>query len=69
MSRLVLGRKMGERILLDNGVEVFVISIRGEKCRLAISASPEVRIFRDEIAPPEILALFEPGQADQPKVA
>lgn len=47
---LVLGRKAGESItLIDQGVEVVVVSIAGDKCRIGIVAPDEVCIIRTEI--------------------
>jgi carbon storage regulator len=46
---LVLSRKAKESIVIDGNVTVTVVSIAGNKVRLAISAPPEVRIDREEI--------------------
>lgn len=46
---LVLTRKAKESIIIDGNVTVTVVSITGNKVRLAISAPPDVRIDREEI--------------------
>jgi carbon storage regulator len=47
---LVLGRKVGERILVPQcGLSVTVVAIKGKTVRLAISAPDEIEIFREEI--------------------
>jgi len=47
---LVLGRKAGESITLpDLNVEIAVVSITGDKCRLGIVAPDDVSIVRTEI--------------------
>ncbi len=48
---LVLTRKIGESILIDGGIEVCVVSIRGGRVRLGIAAPPKVAIKRDELSP------------------
>ena len=46
---LVLTRKLGQSIIIGDGVEVQVLSVAGEKARLGITAPPEVSIFRSEV--------------------
>lgn len=47
---LVLGRKAGESITLPGqGIEVVVVSIVGDKCRIGIVAPDDVSIVRTEI--------------------
>jgi len=46
---LVLTRKIKESIVIGGDVTVIVVSIVGNKVRLAISAPPEVRVDREEI--------------------
>jgi carbon storage regulator len=54
---LVLSRKEGEQIVIDQDIVVEVIQIRGHRARLGIEAPREKRILRKEIAnrllPPE----------------
>jgi carbon storage regulator len=47
---LVLSRKIGERIVIEPGIEIEVVEVRGGKVRLGIEAPQEVRIYRSEIA-------------------
>jgi len=47
---LVLSRKIGERILIEPGIEIAVVDVRGGKVRIGIEAPDSVRIRRDEIA-------------------
>ena len=49
---LVLTRKAGERLLIGDAVAVTVVSVRGGKVRLGVSAPPEVRVDRAEVRPP-----------------
>jgi carbon storage regulator len=46
---LVLTRRIGEEIVIDNRIRVTVVSIDGGKVRLGISAPPEVRVDRQEV--------------------
>lgn len=48
---LVLSHKIGERIVIEPGIEIAVVEVRGGKVRLGIQAPESVRIFREEIAP------------------
>jgi carbon storage regulator len=47
---LVLARKIGERILIGEEVEVTIISVRGDQVRIGIAAPAEVNICRAELA-------------------
>lgn len=51
---LVLSRKIGERIVIEPGIEIAIVDVRGGKVRLGIQAPEDVRIFREEIAPPSL---------------
>jgi carbon storage regulator len=46
---LVLTRRIGEEIVIDNNIRVTIVSIDGGKVRVGISAPPEVRVDRQEI--------------------
>jgi len=46
---LALTRKVGERIVIGDSIEVTVISIKGDSIRLAIEAPKDVKIYRGEI--------------------
>lgn len=47
---LVLSRKRGQTILINNEIEIFVSSIDGETVKLGISAPADVSILRKELA-------------------
>ena len=47
---LVLSRKIGERIVIEPGIEIAVVEIRGGKVRLGIEAPRDVSIRRSELA-------------------
>lgn len=47
---LILARRPGQRVTLDGGITVEVLSVRGEKVRLGFTAPPEITILREERA-------------------
>ena len=46
---LVLTRRVGEVIVIDNDIRVSIVSVRGERVRLGISAPKLVQVDREEI--------------------
>jgi carbon storage regulator len=56
---LVLSRRLGEKIIIDDVIEVTVIAIQGHKVRLGISAPLHVPVDRAEIH--ERRSQFEPN--------
>jgi carbon storage regulator len=46
---LVLTRRIGEEIVINDNIRVTVVSIEGGKVRLGIAAPPEVRVDRQEV--------------------
>jgi carbon storage regulator len=44
---LVLSRKLGERIVIDGGIVVTVVQIKGNQVRIALDAPPHVGISRE----------------------
>ena len=46
---LVLSRKLNETVVVNGNIEVKIVSIRGDKVRIAIAAPDDVRIMRSEL--------------------
>ena len=46
---LVLTRKRGEQIIVNNDITIEVVEIRGDKVRIGVKAPKEVSIHRLEI--------------------
>ncbi len=46
---LVLSRKTGEGITLDQNVEIKILAIEGDRVRIGINAPIEMRIYRNEL--------------------
>jgi carbon storage regulator len=45
---LVLSRKVGERILVpDSNIAPTVVSVKGNRIRLGVSAPADVRVYRE----------------------
>ena len=48
---LVLSRKKNQAIVIDGQITIEVLKVKGNTIRLGITAPPEVRILRGELAP------------------
>ena len=46
---LVLTRKSGQKLIIDNEIEVTILETRGESVKLGIKAPRHVTIYREEI--------------------
>ena len=46
---LVLTRKLGESITIDDHIKIRIEKIRGKQVRLGIEAPKETRIYREEV--------------------
>lgn len=46
---LVLGRKKGESIIIDNDIEIIVTAIEGDTIKLGFKAPKHITIHRKEI--------------------
>ena len=46
---LVLTRKIGESIAIDDHIKIVVVQIKGKQVRLGIKAPQETKIHREEI--------------------
>lgn len=46
---LVLSRKKGQQIIIEGGITITVVEIRGEKVRIGIEAPKEIKVDRKEI--------------------
>ena len=57
---LVLSRKKNESIVIEGGIKIVVVEIRGDKVRLGIEAPKETAVFRNEV--------FEAIQRSKPRM-
>ncbi len=46
---LVLTRKLGETIAIDDDIKIVVVQIKGKQVRLGIEAPRETKIHREEV--------------------
>jgi len=46
---LVLTRKVGEKIVIDNRIVIQVLEVKGNRIRLGIESPPGVPIWREEL--------------------
>lgn len=45
---LVLSRKLGEKIVIGDGIELMVVAVNGNRVKLGIAAPQSCRIVRSE---------------------
>lgn len=48
---LVLSRKLGEKIVIGEGIVLTVVKVDRNQVRLGVEAPADVPVFREEIAP------------------
>jgi carbon storage regulator len=46
---LILSRKKGESIIINNNIEIVITSIEGDQVKLGINAPSDIDIFRKEV--------------------
>jgi len=46
---LVLGRRVGEGVMIGHNIKVTVLVVAGDKVRIGIDAPPEVEVHREEV--------------------
>jgi len=46
---LVLTRRLGEKIVIDENIVIEIVEIRSNQVRIGISAPKEISIHRDEV--------------------
>ena len=46
---LILSRKLNERIIIDDKIEVSVVEIKGDHVKLGILAPRSVKVYRHEV--------------------
>lgn len=46
---LVLTRKKGQKLIIDDNIEITILETRGESVKIGVKAPKEVSIFREEI--------------------
>jgi carbon storage regulator len=49
---LVLSRKLGQTILINDDIQITVLSIRGSQVRIGIAAPASIVVLREELCEP-----------------
>jgi len=47
---LILSRKKDQKIMIGDGIEIWVVDLRGDTVKLGIKAPRDVKVFRSEVA-------------------
>ncbi|NLM61370.1 MAG: carbon storage regulator CsrA [Clostridiales bacterium] len=47
---LILTRKLGQSLIIGDGIEVSIVDVSGDKVKVGISAPKDVKILRSELA-------------------
>ena len=46
---LVLSRKNGQKIIINDNIEITILDAKFDNCKIAINAPREVKIYREEV--------------------
>lgn len=46
---LVIARKNGQKLIINDNIEITIVESKNGSCRLAIKAPSEVKIYREEV--------------------
>lgn len=46
---LVLSRKNGQKIIINDNIEITILESKFDSCKIAIDAPREVKIYREEV--------------------
>lgn len=46
---LILSRRMGEAIYINDEIKVFLLSVKGNQARIGVEAPDNIAIYREEI--------------------
>jgi carbon storage regulator len=55
-TMLVLSRKLNEKIVLDGGIRITVVGLRGNQVRIGIEAPDSIKIVREELCTSALVA-------------
>ena len=61
---LVLSRKIGERIVIGDGIEISIVEVRGGKVRIGVEAPKDVRVHRSEVVERDLAAVPASSRSD-----
>ena len=46
---LILSRKNGQKIIINDEIEITIIESKNDNCKIAINAPKDVKIYREEV--------------------
>ena len=46
---LILSRKNGQKIIINDEIEITILESKNDSCKIAINAPKDVKIYRDEV--------------------
>ena len=46
---LILTRRIGEKLIIDDNIEVMILGVKGNQVRIGIEAPQQVSVHREEI--------------------
>lgn len=46
---LILSRKKGESIILDDNITITIVEVKGEQIKLGIDAPETIKVYREEV--------------------
>ena len=46
---LILARKLGERIIIGDKIEVSIVDIKGDQVKVGIKAPRDIKVYRQEV--------------------
>lgn len=61
---LILTRRIGEQIIIDDEIEITVLGAKGNQVRLGINAPDHISVHREEVYRRLIEQSLAPDQAD-----
>ena len=61
---LILSRKIGESLIINDGMKVTVLGIKGNQIRIGVTAPREVAVHREEIYNRILRERAQASQAD-----
>lgn len=63
---LVLTRRIGEAILIDGGIRISIVAMRGKQVRVGIEAPPTINIHREEVQLRKLAGMPSPPLRHEP---
>lgn len=46
---LILSRKNGQKIIINDNIEITIVESKNDNCKISIEAPKEIKIYREEV--------------------